>query len=327
MTTAHMVVTLAEAYELTGEQRLLDRAIATHDFVLEGEDSYQGGGIYFREGSAGNKNTISTLQEARGAAMIYQATGQQRFLDDAIRLLDWSNSHVQRSDGLYYQDYRTTNIGDISNVPLTNGAGMGILTNLEMYDITADEDYLLEARRVGARASQNFTASNNGRIGSAGYWAFELVDAWVDLYEHDGDPRWLNDASRGIEFIKNQLEDNNGHYGLDWNGINSGDLAKGWPVLSEWDLINQAAVARAFLHTGLAEAPGLEGDLNHDGLLDRADWAILITNSYDDLSVLPFKERYLHGDLDRDGRNDFADFRAFKELYVAAHGAEAFGLC
>ena len=67
-----MVVTLAEAYELTGEQRLLDRAIATHDFVLEGEDSYQGGGIYFREGSGGNKNTISTLQEARGAAMIYQ---------------------------------------------------------------------------------------------------------------------------------------------------------------------------------------------------------------------------------------------------------------
>ena len=148
----------------------------------------------------------------------------------------------------------------------------------------------------------------------------------MDLYEHDGDPRWLNDASRGIEFIKNQLEDNNGHYGLDWNGINSGDLAKGWPVLSEWDLINQAAVARAFLHTGLAEAPGLEGDFNHDGLLDRADWAILIANSYDDLSVLPFKERYLHGDLDRDGRNDFADFRAFKELYVAAHGAEAFGL-
>ena len=146
---AHMVVTLAEAYELTGEQRLLDRAIATHDFVLEGEDSYQGGGIYFREGSAGNKNTISTLQEARGAAMIYQATGQQRFLDDAIRLLDWSNSHVQRSDGLYYQDYRTTNIGDISNVPLTNGAGMGILTNLEMYDITPDED--LSVRGAASR--------------------------------------------------------------------------------------------------------------------------------------------------------------------------------
>ena len=162
---------------------------------------------------------------------------------------------------------------------------------------------------------------------AAGYWAFELVDAWVDLYDHDGDPRWLNDAARAIEFIKNQLEDNNGHYGIDWNGINSGDLGKGWPVLSESDLINQAAVASAFLHTGLAETPGLEGDFNRDGLLNRADWAILIANSYDDLSVLPFKERYLHGDLDRNGRNDFADFRAFKELYVSAHGVEAFRCC
>jgi DUF1680 family protein len=321
---AHMVVALAEAYELTGEQRLLDRAIATHDFVLEGEDNYQGGGIYFREGSGGNKNTISTLQEARGAAMLYQATGQQRFLNDATRLLDWTNSHVQRSDGLYYQDYRVTGIDHISNVPLTNGAGMGILTNLEMYDITHEESYLTEARRVGARASQNFAASSNGRISGAGYWAFELVDAWVDLYEHDGDPRWLDDASRAVEFLKTNLEDNNGRYGLDWNAVNSSDLVKGWPVLTEWDLINQAAVARAFLHTGLAEPPGPAGDLNGDGQLDRDDWAILSSSSYQDLSDMSFKDRYLHGDLDRDGDNDFQDFREFKSLYIAAHGTTAF---
>ncbi|MCA9234076.1 MAG: hypothetical protein KDA44_01300 [Planctomycetales bacterium] len=265
---AHMTVALMEAYELTGAPRLLDRAIATHDFVLEGEDDYQGGGIYFREGAFGNKNTISTLQEARGAAMIYQATGEQRFLDDATRLLDWTNSHVQRSDGLYYQDYRETGIDDISNVPLTNGAGMGVLTNLEMYDITGDLAYLQEARRVGYRASRQFQNTTDGRVWGGGYWAFELVDAWVDIYQHDGSLRWLVYASQAIEFLKDNLEDDNGHYGRDWHEVSDPT----WPELDDWLLIDQAAVARAYLYTGLAEPPAMPGDYNNDRVVDGANF-------------------------------------------------------
>ncbi|MCA9242173.1 MAG: hypothetical protein KDA37_18305, partial [Planctomycetales bacterium] len=314
---AHLVVALAEAYELTGEQRLLDRAIATHAFVLEGEDNFQDGGIYFREGSFGNNNTISTLQEARGAAMLYQATGQQPFLDDATRLLEWTNSHVQRSDGLYYQEYRSTGIDDISNVPLANGAGMGILANLEMYEITLDEAYLEEAQRVGARSSQHFAAADNGRIFSAGYWGFELVDAWVDLYHYDRDPRWLDDASRAIEFLNSSVADGNGRYGQDWNVASTG-------ILSEWDLNNQAPVARAYLDTGLADTPAEPGDFNLDGLINAADWTIFAANSHADFSGLLASERFLRGDLDRDGDSDFRDFRTFKNIYIAVNGESAF---
>lgn len=267
---AHMTVALMEAYELTGEQRLLDRAVDTHDFVLEGEDSYQGGGIYFREGSFGNKNTISTLQEARGAAMIYQATGQQRFLDDATRLLQWTNSHVKSPDGLYYQEYRDSDIDDISNVSLTNGAGMGILTNLEMYDITQDESYLQEAQQVGIDAANRFWTSPNGPLWGGGYWAFELVDAWDDLYHHDGSQRWLTYAARSMEFLKANIEDNNGHYGRDWHTVSDAS----WPELNEWYLIDQAAVARGYPSTGLAQPPALPGDFNNDGTVDGRDFLV-----------------------------------------------------
>ncbi|TWT85963.1 Glycosyl hydrolase family 76 [Posidoniimonas polymericola] len=267
---AHMTVALMEGFELTGDSRLLERAIATHEFVLEGEDSYQDGGIYFREGSLGNKNTISTLQEARGAAMIYQATGEQQYLDDAVRLLEWSNSHVQRSDKLYYQEYRDTNIGDIGNVPLTNGAGMGVLTNLELYDITGDAAYLAEAQRVGLAAARQFTNSSTGSVWGGAYWAFELVDAWVDLYQHSGSTRWLGYAADAVEFIKNDLEDNNGHYGRDWHTVNDDS----WPELDDWLLIDQASVVRAYLSTGLAEAPAPDGDYNDDGVVDAADYTV-----------------------------------------------------
>ncbi|MCA9241414.1 MAG: hypothetical protein KDA37_14495, partial [Planctomycetales bacterium] len=266
---AHMTVALMEAYEITGEQRLLDRAIATHDFVLEGEDSHQGGGVYFREGSGGNKNTISTLQEARGAAMIYQATGQQRFLDDAVRLLDWTNSHVRTSDYLYYQEYRDQGIDDISNVPLTNSAGMGILTNLEMYDITGDQQYLDEARYTTVFASRRFQDRNSGSVWGGGYWAFELVAGWIDLFEHDGAVRWLDQAASAIDFLKANIEDDNRHYGRDWHATPSD-----WPDLDEWLLIDQASVARVYLRAGFAEAPAIPGDYNDDGVVDAADYTV-----------------------------------------------------
>ena len=73
----------------------------THAFVLQGEDSVAGGGIYFRQFDFSSKDAISTLQAARGAAMLYRETGQQSYLDDATRLLTWAQTHLQRSDGMF----------------------------------------------------------------------------------------------------------------------------------------------------------------------------------------------------------------------------------
>jgi hypothetical protein len=64
---AHVVVALAEAYRLTNDPVYLNRAIETESFVLQGEDSAGGGGIYFKENLFTSKDAISTLQGARGA--------------------------------------------------------------------------------------------------------------------------------------------------------------------------------------------------------------------------------------------------------------------
>ncbi|MBX3433657.1 MAG: hypothetical protein KF847_10085 [Pirellulales bacterium] len=243
---AHWVVSFVEAYRVTGDAVYLDRAKETHQFVMSGEDSHQGGGIYFKETStrfASNKNTVSTLQAARGAAMLYQATGESRYLSQSLRLLTWAQNKVQASDGMYYQDARSP-INTLANTPLTNAAGMGILTNLELYDALGDLAYLAEAQRVATALEARYF---QGRIRQEGYWAFEAVEALVELYKRDHNSYWLEEVKEGLDFIRADVRDAKGDYGPNWG---SSYKAR---ELSDWYLNDQAAVARAFFVMGLTD--------------------------------------------------------------------------
>jgi hypothetical protein len=66
------------------------------------------------------------------------------------------------------------------------------------------------------------------------------------------------------------------------------------------------------------------GDLNADGDLTAADWAILRSNQHADLTGLSAAQAYRAGDLTGDGRNNHADFAQFKGLFDAANGSGAF---
>ena len=55
----HVVVALMQAYNLIGDSVYLDRAVQAQAFVLSGEDSLAGGGIYFSEDSRNGKDAIS----------------------------------------------------------------------------------------------------------------------------------------------------------------------------------------------------------------------------------------------------------------------------
>ncbi|MCA9239397.1 MAG: cellulase family glycosylhydrolase [Planctomycetales bacterium] len=69
---------------------------------------------------------------------------------------------------------------------------------------------------------------------------------------------------------------------------------------------------------------GVTSDLNRDGVINSADWALFAASAHADLSGLSPAQQFLHGDLDRDGDNDFQDFLLFKHDYIVAHGAQAF---
>ncbi|WP_428305734.1 LamG domain-containing protein [Lacipirellula sp.] len=82
-----------------------------------------------------------------------------------------------------------------------------------------------------------------------------------------------------------------------------------------------ATGAGQIVYTGTAAK---RSDLNGDGLVNAADWAVFVPNSSTAFAADPAVTAYLKGDLDGDKDNDYADFKLFKADFIAANGEAAF---
>jgi hypothetical protein len=133
---------------------------------------------------------------------------------------------------------------------LVNSAGIGISTNLELYDATRNPVYLSEAQRLANRTLSRYFDAATGRINDEGFWAFELVDALGNLHLHDGNPLWLDRVDRALVWLHDNKRDPNGHYGRFW-GRNGPQVG----ALGSWNLNDQAPVARAYLYTSTVPEP------------------------------------------------------------------------
>ena len=70
--------------------------------------------------------------------------------------------------------------------------------------------------------------------------------------------------------------------------------------------------------------PFKKSDLNDDGALNLQDWSIFRANHLVDLDGLTPAQRAARGDLDGNGRIDFADFRQFQSDFNFLNGAGSF---
>lgn len=226
---AHLAVALAEGYELTSDPVYLNRAKQTYDFTLRGESTAGGGGIYLAEQDLSFKDSAATLQGARAALMLHQITGEQRYLNDATRLYNWAKNTTQQADALFMEQLFLTGpqAGTVGNFTLVNFSGFGISANVEFYQSTGDPAYLREAQRIANRSLSRYFHCATGRINDEGFWAFELVDALVDLHAIDQDERWLEAVHGGLQWLHDNKEDPNGRYGKFWGreGVQLSELS------------------------------------------------------------------------------------------------------
>ncbi|MDB5173603.1 MAG: Alpha-l-arabinofuranosidase b (Abfb) family protein [Phycisphaerales bacterium] len=252
---AHMAVALAQAYQITGNATYLARAQNTYNFVLSGEDDSPqsgGGGIYFNTDRS-FKDSAATLQGARAALLLYESTGQQKYLTDATRLYTWEKNTLQQSDGLFQEKYYVTGpqAGTISTTTLVNFTGMGISDNVQFYKTTHNAAYLTEAERIANRSITRFFNITTGAIQDEGFWSFELVTALDDLYEQDKNVKWLQATQTAMQWLRDNGQDPNGHYATLWGrgGNISGSR------LIYWDDNDQVGPMVAYLDTGLTQVP------------------------------------------------------------------------
>ncbi|MDA8746522.1 BNR-4 repeat-containing protein, partial [Rubripirellula amarantea] len=149
------------------------------------------------------------------------------------------------------------------------------------------------------------------------------------------------DDQRHFEIFKGITS--NGGASWDWTPVTeNSDVDNLRPIVPKWDNQNTALLwARGTattsadydlsivgIITGVDSVFGLlngvAGDINQDGMVDDADWRDLRDQFRSDTSSLTSYNQYLHGDMNHDGTNDWADFDLFKAAYNDTHGTGAF---
>lgn len=234
---AWIVLALCEAYEVTHGSADLARAEATQKFVLTGEDTQLGGGIYWHEPKRETKNTCVNAPAIVGALRLYQLTNKPAYLADARRLYTWTCSHLQGDDGLFADNVKLD--GRVDNARYSYNTGLMIRAASLLHAVTREPGFLADAQRIAHAAEARWIVPGVGGVRDGGRFAHLLLEGFLALHDEDHDPHWLDVERNAVVFLHSQVRDGNGHYGDRWDKPVVGPL-------QTFPLLNEASAARAF---------------------------------------------------------------------------------
>jgi hypothetical protein len=228
-----------DAYDASGDQAaLLCAEGLVNNAFNRWQDNQLGGGLWYSD--AEQVKSLYQVAIVLSAFRIYELTGDQTYSNRAMQCYTWMESHLLRSDNLYWCDYnssgpvgqnRPNQIAETSSVVYLGGnLGMGLL-HARLYQLTGDTNYLSRAVRT-ANAIYNSSLLTPAGIYLddrdawtegvfAGDWAREVlpligIDAkhWTVLWK-TADSIYTNDRT-------------NGYYGGSWAGPAEGPGSAWW---------------------------------------------------------------------------------------------------
>ena len=242
---AWIALGLVEAYEVSHEQRDLDRAAATLRYVLSGEDDKLGGGLYWRERKKESKNTCGNAPGIAAAVRVYTYTHDKSQLDAAVRLYRWTVKNLRDdSDGLYYDNLSLS--GKLGAHKFTYNTALMIRSGCLLCDATGDAVYLHDAQRSAASAVSRWVRPD-GTIADPSYFAHLLAESLLDLSARDHDPRWAAADHDAVGYVWSAERGPAGFFPERWDRPQHGPVK----IVR---LINQASAARLLLRAAWPEA-------------------------------------------------------------------------
>ena len=238
---------LVQAYQVTNNPAYLSQAEQTFNFVLSGQSSVLGGGIFWHEQNKTSKNTISNAPAMIDALNLYQATGQSFYLATATHLYKWVNANLENPvSGLYYDHINLD--GTVQTTEWSYNTGAMMIANGLFFQITKNQTYLqTDEALAGAAANYWNPPSADGEISNPGDMAWVLIDAYTQLYQLDHQTKWLGLADSTMGYLANH--NYQGFYPTNWNQ----PMTSGKPV----NLIDQAAVGISFFLVGQPQLTGV----------------------------------------------------------------------
>ncbi|MBL8876687.1 MAG: hypothetical protein JNM86_12905 [Phycisphaerae bacterium] len=193
-----MVIAFMEAYDLTQDEKFLNRADETLKFSLSGWDDQLGGGIWWHEQHKdGSKNTCANAPAAVGCLRVARARDADANVKWAHKIAKWTTEHLQDRDGLFFDNQKVAD-GKIEKTKWTYNTALMIRAYLGLWRATGDTRMLAEAKRVGA-ASSAFVRQKTGAYRDGYKFTHLLVEADLELYRATGDQTILARAKKNGE--------------------------------------------------------------------------------------------------------------------------------
>lgn len=211
---AWMVITFAEAYELTKERRYLDRAIETLRFVLSGWDDKLGGGIYWREDKK-SKNTCSNTPSAVAALSVARHYNKSQYVGWAERIQGWATRTLQAPNAAYWDNIALD--GKVERTQWTYNAALALRADLGIYRMTGNKWYLDEAKRIAHASETIFVNPKTGGFRDDALFSHHLVEAFLDLYRETKEPYLLDRARKNADFALTLRDPKDNLYFAKWD--------------------------------------------------------------------------------------------------------------
>ncbi len=198
-----IAIAYLDAYNRNHKKKYLEVSEMICRFMLSGLDTATGGGMYWKEGDQSTKNTCSNGPGVLVLLQLYKITHKAEYLNTALDVYEWTNKHLQTTEGIYYDNIKTSTL-KISKATYTYNTGPMLQSNVLLYQITSDKKYLDEAQRLAKAGRDHFF--KNGRLPNGNYWFNAVMlrgyeelykvdknKVWIDFYLLDADAIWNNE--------------------------------------------------------------------------------------------------------------------------------------
>ena len=128
----------ASAVNNTGTHNWKNSAIQLWNWIIAGwSDSLGGGGILWSTSQTPSKNACSNAPAIILAARLYNATGDNNYLNWAVKIFNWMNANLIFTNGIVKDSYGNESFG----WTYTYNQGVWIGACLELYKITGEKKY------------------------------------------------------------------------------------------------------------------------------------------------------------------------------------------
>lgn len=201
-------ITSLDIYERTGEKAYLDLGKSMYDFMMTASDNALGGGLYWRENDFETKNTCSNGPGVIVALKMYKATKDKVYLDNALKIYNWTYEKLQTPTGLFYDNIKVKD-GSIGEAVFSYNSGTMLQSNVYLYEITGDKKYLERANKIADSSLLYFYSGNKFRDG---YWFNAvLLRGYQHLLKHNKDLKYIAGFKKCLD---NALKENKNEKGL-----------------------------------------------------------------------------------------------------------------